>query len=96
MRAGSKKVTINGVKWEHSPEDTGNWEEWRTKLSDKRFLEVHRYYAASPMPPAGGWENYGAEEGYHVVIEYDELCVLPLDIPINEILARAIAEARLR
>jgi hypothetical protein len=74
--------------WNHSPEDKKNWASWTMEVGDFNLMVIRTYKAGAASPFVK--DEYLVYYGAAVVSSY------PLTTPIEEVLAMAIVEARMR
>lgn len=80
--------------WVHSLETRRAWEQWSIMLPDGTIVEVIRQYKNTPLPPFFGTD--AVLDRYLVQHRGRNIATFPLDTPLEEVMARAIVEARLR
>lgn len=86
----------NGVAWEHWPENSHEWEQWVLYFGNGR-VRVQRTYPDTALCPRDFCRDEWKAE---YLIEYwtdgrPGRTSLPLDTPLDEVLAMAVAHARI-
>jgi hypothetical protein len=98
MRIMKDTYHSNGVAWEHWPETTAEWETWKI-WPNGRMLRVQRIDPNTSLKPSG-FQPYDWNAEYHIYyqardVDDDVSMNLPADTPLDEVLALAIAHARI-
>jgi hypothetical protein len=87
------------IEWVHTPEaqGTAQWENWTTRIPHPTGKHVMVIRAYNPDKYVQGDPVTKHGVGYYILVSWswDGVSILPLDTPIEDVKAAAIAIARL-